>query len=262
MFGLRKKKKEFQDVDGVVRRTQCADMETLSRIIYTRVVSGCNFAIGVVVLEKSLFSKRLNFLLNQEFSLPMVVDYVIRRLKPTHLEKMFRGEPGLIFEKQYCLHRVKSADYGLPINTLVALIAGPSQRHRMLVFFGGDRVEERADIIVEEGAGESPESSSEETPEAPFEDRLKERSDAMNDALQGNFEEVPDEIADRLEKQEIRSLLERLMAIHPKRLFDYETDSLATLMNELEDYKEAIPIPLRPRYTKINQYLFKQRFSR
>jgi len=235
MFGLGRVSSDLDLIaGGKVRRTSFTNMETLSKILYARVISGCHFAIGAVALDQGLFSKQLNFFFNYDFPLPMAVDYVQLRFTPAHLEKMFRGEGILEYDHRYHLHRVRDTDFGLPLNTLVAMIQGPRVRHRMLVLFGTGRDEEK----------------------------LAPQLDAIHEALEKSLQEEYDIIEEKVDRNEINTLLKRLVAIHPKQLVDHDLHELSALINQLDDYKESIPIPLRPRYTMVSQHVMKQRFGK
>ena len=223
-----------QQEGGVVRSTARSDMDALALEIFRRVVSGCPFCLGVVSLEKSLFGKSLKYRLNQESSVPGVADYIRRKFKVGDLAALFKGAPELESIGKYQLIRVKSNNFGLPVNCLVALIEGKGSDARAIVVFGGERLEGRLEGKLD------------------ILDSLLASDGAIRTARGGVVSAGP----------ELSKLVNELKKINPKRLFDHDLATLAELVNHLEGHKDDIPKPLRPRYALLHEYILKKRLGR
>ena len=219
---------------GLERATSRTDMDAVGAEIYRNVVAGCHFCLGVVTLEKSLFGKSLKYRLNQEFATPGAADFIRRKFKTGTLDALFSSGPGLEVVNQLGLYRVKSPEYGLPVNSIVGLFQGPKPEHRGVVVFGGERLE----------------------------GRLESKIDALEKVLGGDGSIRTARGGVVPAGPGLNKLLEELKTINPKRLFDHELNKLAELVNHLEEHKDQIPKPFRPRYTLLHEYVLKKRLGR
>jgi len=233
MFGFGgKKKKESQQGQLNFLRTNSADIDSVAGEIYRRVVDNCLFCLGVVSTEKGMLGQGVKYRMNQEFSAPAAVDYVRRKLKPAQFGNLFGGISGMAQIRGMNLYRVQNPDSGLPVNSVIALIEGANSNARAIVIFGGERLEGK------------------------LESKL-----SILESVLGKNESVRQAEVQKAQGPSLQELLTELKSINPKRLFDYELNVLSKLVHELEQHKDSIPKPFRPKYSALNSFLLKRQLG-
>lgn len=199
--------------------------------LYTNVVSGSAFGIGIVTKEKGLLGSSLKMRLNQRFPNPAVTNYIKGTFKAKAFDRMFDSEQGLEAASRSNLFKVKAGDMGLPRNCLIYRIENPSDKNlRSVVIFGGEFLASQ----------------------------LNTRLETLSDILAGRT--AAGRVEQAQESQE--DLMKSLENINVKRLFEYDMDILSKIINGLEHSKESLPKSLKPTFKSVSDYIIRKRVQR
>lgn len=234
MFGL-SKDKSSETASGVrgIRHTSRSDWNSVLVEVYSRVIDGCRFGIGVLTTEKNLLSTKVVFRLNQDYPDPAVIEYIRRKFNAKCFNRFFSPDAGLSTDSTTGILKVGDGSFGLPGKSLVAPFKSNSgEKKRAVVVFGGTRLEGQIDA------------------------RLK----ALDSVLGSERPTITTK--DRVPVTSHNELVEALNKINLKRLFDYKLDQLALIVNGLEETKEQLSLTMKPKFNTVNQYLLAKRLGK
>ena len=215
------------------QRTNRTDWDALVMELYTNVISGVPFGIGIASKQKGLLGASLKLQLNQNFPIPPVTAYISKNFNVAKLDRIFQSAQGLEWDSRHGLYKVAGdvKNMGLPRNTLVYPFENPSYKNmRAVLIFGGERLEGRLESQLQ-GAAEIL--------------RVVPRSSPRGGLT--------------LERER---LVEALNKIDPKRMFVYDLDLLARIVNGLEETKEDLPKHLKPIFKYVSYYFLKWELKR
>ena len=212
-------------------RTNRKDWDALVEELYAAVIAGTPFGIGIAAKHKGLLGTSLKLRLNQRFPNPQVPQYIRKRFQANKLDRLFQSAEGLERDGTGC-YKVAADDLGLPRNCLLYAFENPADPNlRGLIIFGGERME----------------------------GQLERRLQAAAEVLEGTGRSsARGGLA--LDTQE--QLEAALAKINVKRLFDYDMDLLARIVNGLEESKEELPKHLKPVFRSVSEYILKHRLKR
>jgi hypothetical protein len=210
--------------------TSRKDWDPLIDELYAAAIAGAAFGIGIATKQKGFLGTSMKLRLNQRFPSPQVTQYIRKRFQVAQLDKLFEGAPGL--ERDAAgVYKVVGADLGLPKNCLVYGFENPADKNlRGVILYGGERME----------------------------GHLERRLQAAGEVLQGAARSSP---YGGVPLDNREQLLERLSKINVKRLFEYDMDLLARIVNGLEETKEELPKHLKPIFKSVSDYILKRRLK-
>jgi hypothetical protein len=214
-----------------VTQTQRKDWDSLVDELYAQVISGAPFGIGVVTKHKGLLGTSIKSRLNQKFPNPQMPSFIRKQFQVAQLDRIFDSEAGLERDAGG-FYKVVGDNLGLPRNTLLALFGNPADKNlRGVMLFGGERM-----------AGQ-----------------LERRLQTATSILDGTGSSSPHGgIA--LESRE--DLMAALAKLSPKRLYEYDMDMMARIVNGLEETKEDLPKALKPIFRSVSEYILTRRLKR
>lgn len=214
-----------------VNETHRKDWDAVIDELYASVISGAQFGIGVVAKHKGLLGTSLKLRLNHRFPNAQVPQYIRKRFQAGKLDRLFQSEAGLERDSAG-VYKVVGEDLGLPRNCLLYLFANPADKNlRGVIVFGGERLE----------------------------GQLERRLEAASEVLVGTGRSSA---RGGLALDNPEQLEAALAKINVKRLFDYDMDLLARIVNGLEESKEELPKHLKPVFKSISDYILKHRLKR
>ena len=200
--------------------------------LYINVISGASFGIGIAAKQKGLLGASLKLRLNQNFPSPQVTAYIRKNFKLAKLDRIFQSAQGLERDSRHDLYKVTGADMGLPRNSLVFPFENPSDKNmRAILIFGGERMEGRMENQLR-GAVEILQGAPRSSPRGGLTLESRER------------------------------LVESLSKINTKRMFEYDLELLARIVNGLEETKEDLPKHLMPIFKSVSDYILKRQLKR
>ena len=206
--------------------------------LYTNVISDVPFGIGTAAKQKSLLGASLELRLNENFPIPPVTAYIRKNFNVAKLDRIFQSAQGLEWDSRHDLYKVAGdvKDMGLPRNTLVYPFENPSYKNmRAVLIFGGKRLESGL--------------------ESGLESRLQGTAEILRVAPRSSPRGgLPLESRERL--------VESLSKIDPKRMFEYDLELLARIVNGLEETKEDLPTHLKPIFKLVSYYFLKWQLKR
>ena len=214
-----------------VHSTQRSDWDDLVNEVYTGVIAGCPFGIGLATKQKGLLGATIRVRLNQNFPSPAITAFVKKHFRIAHLEQLFQSDQGLEPDARNGTCKVTGDTLGLPRNSLVYRIANPQDANlRAVLIFGGERLEGQLERRLQAAA------------------TILEKTAAERGGL------PPLDTPEQMEAA--------LAKINVKRLFDYDMDRLARIVNGLEEHKEDLPKHLKPIFKSVSDYIIKKRVRR
>ena len=212
-------------------QTMRKDWDDLVTELFSRVISGAPFGIGVASKSKSFMGSTLKLRLNHNFSNKAVIEFIRKNFQSKRLDRLFAGT-GLSPDSRGKLFKVSGDDTGLPRNCLVYPFENPSDSNcRGIIIFGGERLEGQLERRIETAGG-------------------------ILNAEPGGSKATP------LGLENHDQLLERLSKINVKRLFEYDLEILSRIVNHLEESKEDLPKNLKPVFRSVSEYILKKRLNR
>lgn len=233
MFGFLKKSVGGGEITRPPRRTTSrSDWETLNREIYARVIEGGKFCIGIVSVGDGE-PGRLKFRMSQDYPGKDVVEFIRTQFKPEQFEHIMTSRDGLSVNQKYGLFIVASKKLGLPVNSMVMPVTSTANpKLKSLLVFGGQFLDTQMATRLESLDG------------------LLSRGElAAKDRKMGAGGRTQAELVEMLDK------------LNVKRLFDYETDTLAAIANGLEEMKGQLSQRLKPKFGAVHQYLMKKQLK-
>jgi hypothetical protein len=214
-----------------VHATQRSDWDDLVNELYTGVIAGCPFGIGLATKQKGLLGASIRLRLNQNFPSPAITSFVKRNFRVANLDQIFQSDQGLEHDARNNTLKITGESMGLPRNSLVYRIANPKDAIlRALLIFGGERLEGQLERRLQAAA------------------TILEKTAAERGGL------PPLDTPEQMEAA--------LAKINVKRLFDYDMDMLARMVNGLEEHKEDLPKHLKPLFKSVSDYIIKKRVRR
>ena len=233
MFEFLKGKFGRSEVTRPPRRiTNRTDWESLNREIFTRVVEGGKFCVGVVSAGDAE-PGQLKYRMSQEFPNGKVIEFIRSQFKPAQFDQIMTSRSGLAVNGKYGLFKVTSDTLGLPLNCMVMPVTSTANpKLKSLLIFGGEFLDTQ----------------------------MAARLQAL-DGLLGRTEKAPSDRKMGASGRTQRELIAMLEEINIKRLFEYEIDALAEIANGLEEVRGQLSQNLRPKYGAVQQYLMKKRLS-
>ena len=219
-----------------IRTTARSDWEKFVPELFNRVIVGCRFGIGVVSVDKGLFSRSLKFMINQDFPESGIDAYVRKNLTLDHVDMFFQGGGGTSIDSQNRLVKITGPGMGLPMNSLIAPIENRANRKlRTIVIFGGSRLEGQLEARI-----------------ASLDEFLGRDGAPAASGPAGKTGGLPS----------FGELTEQIKKINTRRLFDYDLSELARLANQMEEHRNALPPTLKPVYMKISKYVLEKRLKK
>ena len=211
--------------------TQRKDWDSLIDEMYAQVISGANFGIGVATKHKGLLSTSMKLRLNQRFPNAQMPTFIRKQFQVPQLDRLFQSEQGLDADASGA-QKVVGDDLGLPRNALVWRFENPADANlRGVLLFGGERM-----------AGQ-----------------LEKRLQAAEEILSGTGKSSPHG-GIPLESRD--DLMAALAKLSPKRLYEYDMDMMARIVNGLEETKEELPKHLKPIFRSVSEYILTRRLKR
>jgi hypothetical protein len=215
--------------------TDRPDWDAVITQLYSRVVEGAPYALGVVARQKGLLGLSLRPRLNKNAGNQAAVDYIRGRFRDAEFDRVFQADEGLAQDDQSGLFKVTGEGLGLPRNSLIARVESSADEElKAVVIFGGERLEgqlQRRLQVLAEVLGQGPGSGGSQVVGAP------------------------------LGPEEREKLLAALADLNVRRLSDYDPDLLARIINGLEEGREALPKELKPKYKAAGDYLLRKRLK-
>ena len=212
-------------------QTQRKDWDSVIDELYAQAISGAVFGIGVVTKHKGLLGTSMKQRLNQKFPNTQMAGFIRKQFQVAQLDRLFESDRGLESDPAGA-YKVVGDDLGLPRNALVWLFEHPADANlRGALLFGGERM-----------AGQ-----------------LEQRLQRATAILEGTGRSSPHGgIA--LESRE--DLMAALAKLNPKRLYEYDMDLMARIVNGLEETKEELPKHLKPIFRSVSEYILTRRLKR
>jgi hypothetical protein len=211
--------------------TNRKDWDSLIEELYTSVISGAAFGVGVATKHKGFLGSTLKLRMNQRFSNPQVPQFIRKRFQVAQLDRVFQTDQGLERDPAG-VYKVVGDDVGLPRNCLVYCFENPADKNlRGVLLFGGERLEGQLERRLQTAVG----------------------------ILEGTGRSSPH---GGLALESREQLIEALSKLNVKRLFDYDMDLLARICNGLEESKEELPKHLKPVFKSASDYILKHRLKR
>jgi hypothetical protein len=208
--------------------TQRKDWTALVEELFVSVVSGAPFGVGVIGKHKGLLGASLKLRLNQRFPQPQVQEFIRKHFQVRQLDRLFERGDGLEPDPSGA-YKVEGGDLGLPRNTLVSLFQNPADANlRGVILFGGQRMEGQLEKRMQAA-------------------RAILESTGRSSARGGLALDSRDQLEERLSK------------INVKRLFDYDIELLARIVNGLEEVREELPLELKPTFKAISDFVIRQK---
>lgn len=211
--------------------TSRKDWDALIDEIYASAIAGAPFGIGVATKQKGFLGSSIRLRLNQRFPHPQITQYIRKRFQVGNLDRIFQSGAGLQGESGG-LYKVVADGLGLPKNCLLYPFENQADKNlRAVVMFGGERME----------------------------GQLEKRLSAIGPVLEGTGRSsawggLPLDNHDQL--------VEALSKLNVKRLYDYDVELLARIVNGLEESKEELPKHLKPIFKSASDYILKRRLKR
>ena len=160
-----------------------------------------------------------------------ITAFIRKHFQTPQLDRLFQGAQGLERDASGT-YKVVAGDLGLPKNCLLYAFENPADKNlRGVILFGGERME----------------------------GQLEKRLQAASDILQGSGRSSP---LGGLPLDNHDQLVEALGKLNVKRLFDYDVELLARIVNGLEETKEELPKHLKPVFKSASDYILKRRLKR
>ncbi len=216
------------------QRTNRTDWEALVVELYTNAISDVPFGIGIASKQKGLLGASLELRLNENFPIPPVTAYIRKNFNVAKLDRIFQSAQGLERDSRHNLYKVVGdvKNMGLPRDTLVYPLENPSYKNmRAVLIFGGKRLE------------------------SGLESRLQGAAEILRVA-------PPSSPRGGLPLESRERLVESLSKIDPKRMFEYDLELLARIVNGLEETKEDLPKHLKPIFKYVSYYFLKWELKR
>jgi hypothetical protein len=211
--------------------THRKDWDALVDELYASVITGVPFSVGIAVKHKGFLGSSIKLRLNQRFPNMQITGFVRKHFQVAQLDRLFAGDPGLERDGTGT-YKVTGGDLGLPKNCLVYAFENPADANlRGVILFGGERLE----------------------------GQLEKRLQTAAQILSGTGRSAP---GGGLPLESREQLMEALGKINVKRLFEYDMDRLARIVNGLEETKEDLPKHLKPIFKSASDYILKRRLKR
>lgn len=212
-------------------QTMRKDWDDLVTELFTRVIAGAPFGIGVASKSKGFMGSTLKLRLNQNFENKGVIEFIRKNFQSKRLDRLFSGD-GMSPDRRAKLFKISGEGTGLPRNCLVYPFENPNDANcRGILIFGGERLEGQLERRLEAASG-------------------------ILDGTPGGSKSTP------LGLEDHDQLLERLSKINVKRLFEYDLAILSRIVNHLEESKEDLPKNLKPIFRSVSEYILKKRLKR
>lgn len=213
-----------------VETTRRQDWDTLVEELFTSVIAGAPFAIGIATKHKGFLGSSIKLRLNQRFPKPEVAHFIRKRFQATQLDRVFQTAEGLESDRTG-MYKVVGDDLGLPRNCLVVRFANSDDPNlRGVILFGGERLE----------------------------GQLEKRLEAASTVLQGPSRSSP---LGGLALERREDLVNALGRLNPKRLYEHDLELLARIVNGLEHTKDDLPKQLKPIFKAASDYIIKHRMA-
>lgn len=211
-----------------VETTERTDWDSLVDELFTSVISGAPFGIGIATKHRGFLGSSIKLRLNQRYPKPEVVQFIRKRFQAPQLDRVFQSGAGLEYD-QTGMYKVVGDDVGLPRNCLVVCFGNPANPDlRGVLMFGGERLE----------------------------GQLSKRLEAANEVLRSRGRSSP---FGGLVLESREDLMAALSRLNVKRLFDYDLELLARIVNGLEHTKDELPKQLKPVFKAASDYIIKHR---
>jgi len=210
--------------------TQRKDWDALVDELFASVITGAPFAVGIAVKHKGFLGSSLKLRLNQRFPNMQIVQFIRKHFQTAQLDRLFQSDPGLERDASGT-YKVVGGDLGLPKNCLLYAFENPADKNlRGVILFGGERME----------------------------GQLEKRLQSAGEILTGTGRSSP---LGGLPLDNHEQLVEALSKLNVKRLFDYDVERLARIVNGLEESKEELPKHLKPIFKSVSDYILKRRLK-
>ncbi len=142
-----RKAAQSKPVERFNHRTFRTDWAQLVKDLFTRVVDGCPFAVGLFTRDDTWGVPRLRDMLNYNGGQEKMLYYVRRHFKRKHYDHIANSLEGLAPHELYDLYKIVSPGLGLPVNSLVCKIEHYSEPDlKCVIVFGGERLEGQMEI--------------------------------------------------------------------------------------------------------------------
>ena len=149
-----RQQKQRDAVERFNHKTFRSDWEPLMRELFTRVVEGCPFAMGLFTVDGSWGKPRLSGKFNYRSGQPSMLDYVRRHFKRKHYDHIANSLEGLAEHERFDLYKIVSPGLGLPVNALVYKIEHYNDPDlKAAIVFGGERLGGQMEVHLKLTAG-------------------------------------------------------------------------------------------------------------
>ena len=223
-----------------VHLTTRTDWKELTSELFRRVVHDVRFAVALITKHHSTFMSSLEIRVNSAYSNPEVPEFIRRRFRPRHYDRIFASTAGMQREGPFDLYKIVSPKLGLPSNCLVYRISHATRKDlNTLLIFGGERLE------------------------GQMEERLSMVTEII-EALQtgeGNEEEHEAVMQEELDTSREEELLARLRLMNPKTVKDAPMSDISAVVNGLEGIIEEQSPQLKSKYKLLCDYLISRRMN-
>jgi hypothetical protein len=154
-----RQEQQRKSVERFNHRTFRTDWAVLVKDLFTRVVDGCPFAVGLFTRDDTWGVPRMRAMLNFNGGKDEMVEYVRRKFKRRHYDHIAGSLEGLAPHERFDLYKIVSPGLGLPLNSLVYKIEHYSEPDlKAVIIFGGERIGGQMEAHLKMTAGilESP----------------------------------------------------------------------------------------------------------
>lgn len=197
-------------------------------------IQGGKFCIGVVS-QGDGEEGELKFRMNLEYPNKEVIDFIRRNFNAAELEQIFATRVPLRLVPKHGLLKIVTNTLGLPQNSLVVPVSSTADSSlKLLLLFGGEYVDSQ----------------------------MAARIQAL-ESLLGKQGLDPDSrpLGTAKGSKSRDELLGILAKMDVKRLFDYEFDLLAEIVNGLDESKYKLSVDQKPKFRAVSQFVLKKRLS-
>ena len=233
MFGFLKGIFQRNEITRPPRRTTSRkDWDLLNREIFSRVIEGGKFCVGVVS-SGDAEPGQLKYRMSQDFPSRKAIEYIRAQFKSEQFNSIMTTRSGLALNSKYGLFKVASDKLGLPLNSMVMPVTSAVDPNlKSLLIFGGEFLDHQMAARLQ-----------------------------TLDNLLGRGEKAAADRKLGAGGRTQRELIEKLEGINITRLFDCDINTLAEIANGLEEVKGQLSQNLKPKYGAVHQYLMKKRLN-
>jgi len=206
--------------------TSRKDWDDLIVELYTGVVAGTPFGIGVVAPVKGLLGASMKLRLNLTFPSQQVVNFIRKNFNQKRFEKVFHNDAGLTPDSISGVMKITSDDTGLPRNCLIMRFENESDRTlRGMILFGGERME----------------------------GQLEKRVERARNILAGKGAKGT------LPTTDVGALMGKLDKLNTKRISEHSIEELSSIVNGLQEHRDSMSKDQKNRFKIASDYILKRR---